>query len=58
MAENPVEKNITKHIDMWYHFLRDHSQMGDIVIDHVSTHKELTDIFTKTLVDFMDFGVN
>jgi hypothetical protein len=49
MTENPVEHSHTKHIDIWYHFLRDHSQMGDIVIDHVSTHKQLTDIFTKPL---------
>jgi hypothetical protein len=40
MAENPVEHIRTKHIDIWYHFLRDHSQRRDIVIDHVSTHKQ------------------
>jgi pyruvate-formate lyase len=39
MAENPVEHSRTKHIDIRYHFLRDHSQMGDIVINHVSTYK-------------------
>jgi hypothetical protein len=40
VAENPVEHIHTKHIDIWYHFLRDHSQRRDIVIDHVSTHKQ------------------
>jgi hypothetical protein len=49
MVENPVEHSRTKHIDIGYHFLRDHSQLGDIVIDHVSTHKQLADIFTKLL---------
>jgi hypothetical protein len=39
MAENPIEHSRTKHIDIQYHFLRDHSQKGDIIIDHVSTHK-------------------
>jgi hypothetical protein len=39
MAENPVEHSCTKHKDIRYHFLRDHSQRGDVVIDHVSTHK-------------------
>jgi hypothetical protein len=29
--------------------LRDHSQNGDIVIDHVSTHRQLANIFTKPL---------
>jgi hypothetical protein len=49
MMENSVEHNRTKHIDIWYHFLRDHSQRGDIVIDHVSTHIHLADFFTKPL---------
>ena len=49
MVQNPVNYNHTKHIDIWYHFLRDHSQMGDIIIDHVSTHHLLADNFTKPL---------
>jgi hypothetical protein len=28
MADNPVEHNRTKHIDIRYHFLRDHQQRG------------------------------
>jgi hypothetical protein len=32
MADNPVEHSRTKHIDIWYHFLRDHQQKGDIEI--------------------------
>jgi hypothetical protein len=38
MADNPVEHNRTKHIDIRYHFLRDHQQKGDIEIAYVSTH--------------------
>jgi hypothetical protein len=49
MAENIISHTRTKHIDIWYHFLRDHSQRGDIVIDHVSTHKQLADTFTNPL---------
>jgi hypothetical protein len=49
MADNAVEHNRTKHIGIQYRFLRDHSQRGDIVIDHVSTHKQLVNIFTKPL---------
>jgi hypothetical protein len=33
----------------WYHFLKDHTQRRYIVIDHVSTHKQLAYIFTKPL---------
>jgi hypothetical protein len=54
MADNPVEHSRTKHIDIRYHFLRDHQQKGDIEIAYVSTHNRLADIFTKPL-DEKDF---
>jgi hypothetical protein len=44
-----------------YHFLRDQSQRGHIVIDHVSTHKQLVDISTKPLDEkrfFLSLGVD
>jgi hypothetical protein len=47
MADNPVEHSRTKHIDIRYHFLRDHQQKGDIKIAYVNTHNQLADIFTK-----------
>jgi hypothetical protein len=49
IAYNPYEHSRTKHIDIRQHFLRDHTIMGDIVISHVRTNKQLTDIFTKPL---------
>jgi hypothetical protein len=49
MADNPVEHSRTKHIDIRYHFLRDHQQRGDIEIAYVSTKEQLADIFTKLL---------
>jgi hypothetical protein len=49
MADNPVEYSRTKHIDIRYHFLRDHQQKGDIKIAYVNTHNHLADIFTKPL---------
>jgi predicted aldo/keto reductase-like oxidoreductase len=49
MEDNPVEHSRTKHIDIRYHFLRDHQQKGDIKIVYVSTHNQLADIFTKPL---------
>ena len=45
----------TKHIDIRYHFLRDHYEKGDIEIDYVSTNFQLTDIFTKPL-DYNKFS--
>jgi hypothetical protein len=49
MVDNPVEHGRTKHIDIRYHFLRDHQQRGDIEIAYVSTKEQLVDIFTKPL---------
>jgi hypothetical protein len=49
MVDNPVEHSHTKHMDIRYHFLRDHQQKRDIKISYVSTHNQLADIFTKPL---------
>jgi hypothetical protein len=49
LANNPVSHSRTKHIDIRHHFLRDHELKGDIEIRHVSTEKQLADIFTKPL---------
>jgi hypothetical protein len=49
MVDNPVEHSRTKHIDIQYHFLRDHQQRGDIEIAYVSTKEQLADIFTNPL---------
>jgi hypothetical protein len=47
LADNPIEHNRTKHIDIRHHFLRDHQQRGDIDVSHTSTENQLADIFTK-----------
>jgi hypothetical protein len=51
LADNPIEKSHTKHIDIWYHFLRDHQQKGDIDVCHISIDHQLVDIFTKPLYE-------
>jgi hypothetical protein len=49
LANNLVSHSRTKHIDVRHHFLRDHEAKGDIKIHHVSTKKQLADIFTKPI---------
>ena len=49
LTNNPISHSRTKHIDIRHHFLRDHKTKGDIKIRHVSTEKQLADIFTKPL---------
>jgi hypothetical protein len=51
LANNPVSHSRTKHIDILHHFLKDHKTKGDIKIRHVSTKKQLADIFTKPLAE-------
>ncbi|WVZ84225.1 hypothetical protein U9M48_031277 [Paspalum notatum var. saurae] len=49
VAKNPVLHSRTKHIDVKFHFLRDHYEKGDIDLIHVVSTNQLADIFTKPL---------
>lgn len=49
IAKNPVRHSRTKHIDIRYHFLRDHVEKGDIVLHFVDSEAQLADILTKPL---------
>lgn len=49
ISKNPVQHSKTKHIEIHHHFLRDHVQKGNIVLEFISTEKQLGDIFTKPL---------
>ncbi|WVZ90051.1 LOW QUALITY PROTEIN: hypothetical protein U9M48_036384 [Paspalum notatum var. saurae] len=49
VAKNPVLHSRTKHLDVRFHFLRDHYQKGDIDLIHVVSANQLADIFTKPL---------
>jgi hypothetical protein len=49
IAKNPVQHSRTKHIDVRFHFLRDHVEKGDVVLKFVESENQLADIFTKPL---------
>ena len=49
IIKNPIQHLCTKHIKIRYHFIRDHALKNDISIEHVDTHNQLADIFTKPL---------
>ena len=46
---NPVQHFKTKHIEIRYHFIRDHIRRGEIELNYVNTHDNHADIFTKSL---------
>ena len=49
IANNPVQHNPTKHIEICHHFLRDHVANRDNELTHVETMYQLADNFTKPL---------
>ncbi|GJU33015.1 retrovirus-related pol polyprotein from transposon TNT 1-94 [Tanacetum coccineum] len=49
ISNNPVLHLRTKHIDIRYHFIKDHILKGDIELHFISTKYQLDDIFTKPL---------
>ncbi|KAK6160246.1 hypothetical protein DH2020_003627 [Rehmannia glutinosa] len=51
ITQNPVLHSRTKHIDVRYHFIRDHVEKKDITLEYISTDKQLADIFTKPLCE-------
>ncbi|GJV12694.1 retrovirus-related pol polyprotein from transposon TNT 1-94 [Tanacetum coccineum] len=51
ISNNPVLHSRTKHIDIRYHFIRDHILKWYIELYFVPTNLQLADIFTKPLVE-------
>jgi len=49
LSKNLILHSRTKHIEIRHHFLRDHVQKGDCVLEFVETKNQLADIFTKPL---------
>ncbi|GKA68613.1 retrovirus-related pol polyprotein from transposon TNT 1-94, partial [Tanacetum coccineum] len=49
ISNNPVLHLRTKHIDIRYHFIRDHVLKRDIKLHFILTEYQLDDIFTKPL---------
>ncbi|KAL8087953.1 hypothetical protein AgCh_037917 [Apium graveolens] len=49
ITENPVQHSKTKHIDIKYHFIREHAMNGTLELHFVPSEHQLVDIFTKPL---------
>ncbi|GJS39906.1 hypothetical protein Tco_0564949 [Tanacetum coccineum] len=46
---NPVQHSHTKHIDIQYHFIKEHVEKGTVELYFVGTEYQLADLFTKAL---------
>ncbi|GKB31467.1 retrovirus-related pol polyprotein from transposon TNT 1-94 [Tanacetum coccineum] len=51
ISNNPVLHSRTKHIDIRYHFIRDHILKVDIELHYIPTELQLANIFTKPLAE-------
>ena len=51
LSKNLVQHSRTKYIEIRHHFLRDHVQKGDIVLEFVNTDKQFANIFTKPQIE-------
>ena len=47
LGNNPVQHQRTKHIDIKYHFIRQHIQKGSVDLSYVQSECNLADVFTK-----------
>lgn len=49
LAKNPVHHERSKHIDVKFHFIREHVKEGNTSMIQVASHDQVADIFTKPL---------
>ena len=47
--KNLIHHSRTKHIEIRHHFIRDHVQNEDIILEFVPTEDQLANIFIKPL---------
>ncbi|GKF89129.1 hypothetical protein Tco_0263092, partial [Tanacetum coccineum] len=48
----PVQHSRTKHIDVRYHFIKEHVEKGIVELLFVETEYQLADLFTKALSEY------
>jgi hypothetical protein len=49
LAKNSVNHERSKHIEVRFHFIRDHVKEGSVELVHVVSQDQVADIFTKSL---------
>jgi len=49
LTKNPIQHSKTKHIEICHHFIRDHVNDDDCIIQFVNSENQLTDLFTRPL---------
>lgn len=53
LADSNSSSSRSKHIDIYYHFIRDHISSGDFSTTWISTNVNVADIMMKPLLDIL-----
>ena len=49
LTKNSIQYSRSKYIEIRHHFIREHIQNNDIMLEYINTKNQLVDIFTKAL---------
>lgn len=49
LSEDPLLHDRVKHINIKYHFMREHVQSGELALSYINTQDNIANIFTKAL---------
>ena len=49
MSFNPIFHDMSKNIEIWYHFICDMVQKGAVELQYISTDDQTADVLTKPL---------
>lgn len=49
IAKNPIQHSRTKHIDIRHDFIKELVEYGVIILKHIETRNQFTDILTKAV---------
>ena len=49
LVKNPVKHQKSKHINIRYHFIREHYQLNKITLSYLPSNRNHADIFTKPI---------
>ena len=58
IANNLVQHNRTKHMEIDRHFIKEKLDDGSICISHIPSRQQIADILTKRLIQYFDLCVS
>ena len=47
LSKNPVQHSKSKHIEIRHHFIREHIENEDVILDYINSKDQIANIFTK-----------